>query len=588
MNHTAFDIPGHTVVRKLGEGGVGTVYLATDNMLQRSVAVKVLKSGVLLEEESMQRFQSEAITLARLRHPNITMLYNLMLNGGRWYMIMEYVEGETLEALLKTHGALPAQQVLLFAIQALDGLQHAHTKGVIHRDLKPSNLMLSVEGEIKIMDFGIARISGVSRLTRVGQAVGTPHYMSPEQVRGQEGNHASDIYSFGIVLYELLTGVTPFDSQSEYEIMHAHTSRRPVPPISLNPDIPETLNNAIIKALSKNPSQRFESAYEFKQCLQEINEQIKGGYSAKKPLLPNSFNFKLPSKLKLSQIPASLKSFKLPATLKSFKLKNWKFPVNIDRQYIVGLSFLILSFVIALIVIIYYSNPSEPIKETLIVQNTKIEVDPDTDMDKLMRQEPVITQQNIPTNIVIQENKEPSQIKPAEKEKKETKPAIPTEKENKTTAKVDNTKKPEVKNEKTVQKTTKPAVDTKKEKVTPAAKSETATLEKIVVIPRGTNVDLIMDNSFDYASGRDRSRITLTVASSIEQSGVTVIAAGAKAYAYLRKSRRTRSLEFEMLEVESVTGQKLKSMRTIYKSSTIQQGAKFKMTLDYNRLILKK
>ncbi|MDR2148784.1 MAG: serine/threonine protein kinase, partial [Tannerella sp.] len=249
-----FTIPNHTIVRKIGEGGMGTVFLATDDMLQREVAIKVLKRANALDDSNMERFRSEAVILAKLRNPNITMLYNLVQSQGRWCMIMEFVDGETLETLLKRLGTIPVGQVLQIASQTLNGLEHAHRKGVIHRDLKPSNLMISSDGELKIMDFGIARISGNSRFTRVGQAVGTPQYMSPEQIQGQEGGYASDIYSLGIVLYELLTGVTPFAYENEFQIMQAHTNRKPVPPIALNSAIPESLNDAILKSLAKEPS----------------------------------------------------------------------------------------------------------------------------------------------------------------------------------------------------------------------------------------------------------------------------------------------------------------------------------------------
>ena len=600
MNYNAIEIPGHSINYKIGEGGVGTVYLATDDMLQRHVAVKVLKSGISFEEENMKRFQSEAVTLARLRHPNITMLYNLIQNRGCWYMIMEYVDGETLESLIKRHGPLPVNQVLSIAAQTLEGLQHAHIKGVIHRDLKPSNLMLSVEGEMKIMDFGIARIAGGSRLTKVGQAVGTPHYMSPEQVRGQEGNHASDIYSFGIVLYELLTGVTPFDSESEYEIMHAHTSRRPVPPISLNPDIPETLNSAIMKALSKNPSQRFGSTNEFKQCLQQISEQIAAGYTERKPFNSISSRWKIPVKLTFPTASSVFKLLKIP--------EKWKLPVNIDRQYVVGISFLTISLMTAIIVLIYYSEKesTELTKEKVVVnQYPVIEVEPDTDMGEIMRQSQTNTgqtylQQDFSDIKVVDDKKDPIMNTPPVQDKKteKAKPAAPSEKNKKTppnTEKNTKEKKPEQDPEKEppAQKTKEetpvivPVEETPKT-VTPEKTSTKTSLDKSVVVPRGTRVDLIIDSSYEYGTTNDKMRVSLSVASPIERSGVTIIAAGAKAYALLHKNNRLRSLELEMVEVESITGQKLLSLHTTYKVISIRQGDNFRMTLDYNRLEAKK
>jgi Serine/threonine protein kinase len=596
MNYNAIDIPGHSVVHKIGEGGVGTVYLATDDMLQRHVAVKVLKSGISLEEENMKRFQSEAVTLARLRHPNITMLYNLVQNRGCWYMIMEYVDGETLESLLKKHGSLHVTQVLPIALQTLEGLQHAHAKGVIHRDIKPSNLMLSVEGEVKIMDFGIARISGGSRLTKVGQAVGTPHYMSPEQVRGQEGNHASDIYSFGIVLYELLTGVTPFDSESEYEIMHAHTSRKPIPPSALNNEIPEALNNAIMKALSKNPLQRFESVSEFKQCLQQISEQVAAGSTVTKPVTRISLPWKLPAKISLPKISSAFKALKMP--------ENWKLPAGIDRQYVLGISFLAISLITAIILVFYYSGPeSNELANEVYTENNLpvIEVEPDTDMGKIMHQSQAYTgqtepAQNFPDNLASDKNKDPIKNTPPVQDKKtdKSKPASTTETKKNTPAKTDKDTK-EKKQEQDATKeppeqkkpVEKPVVTPPEEKpviVTTEKASTSAALDKSVVVPRGTKVDLIMDGAYDYESTKDKSRVTLTVAEPVMRSGVIIIAAGAKASAILHKNNRLRSLEIELVDVESVTGKKLPSLRTTYKAATIQPGTKFKMTLDYSRL----
>ena len=595
MNYITIDIPGHSIVHKIGEGGVGTVYLATDDMLQRHVAVKALKSGISLEEENMKRFQSEAVTLARLRHPNITMLYNLVKNRGCWYMIMEYVDGETLESLLKKHGSLQVSQVLQIALQTLDGLQHAHTRGVIHRDLKPSNLMLSVEGEVKIMDFGIARISGGSRMTKIGQAVGTPQYMSPEQVRGQEGNHSSDIYSFGIVLYELLTGVTPFDSDSEYEIMHAHTSRKPVPPIALNNDIPEALNNAIMKALSKNPLQRFESVSEFKQYLQHINEQLATGNTKKKPLTRISLPWKLPTNITVPKISSV---FKLLKTLAS-----WKLPVNIDRQYVIGIGFLTISLITATILVFYYSAPEshELTNEVNVENNPVIEVEPDTDMGKIMQQSRAYTGQTepiqvFPDNIATDKKKDPIKNAPPVQDKKtdKAKPATPAETNKKTPAKTEK----DTKEKKQEQDSAKEQPEQKKPEekpvvtpatdnptvVTPEKSSANVPLSKSVVIPRGTKVDLIMDGAYDYESAKDKSRVTLTVTEPVVRSGVTIIAAGAKANAILHKNNRLRSLELELVDVESVTGKKLSSLRTTAKAAIIQPGTKFKMTLDYNRL----
>ena len=539
MNPNTFDIPGHTIIRKIGEGGMGAVYLAVDDMLQRQVAVKVLKSSVAPGEDTALRFQSEAITLAKLRHPNITMLYNLVQTNGHRCMIMEYVEGETLESMLKSRGTLPVKQVLAIAIRTLEGLQHAHSKDVVHRDLKPSNLMLSPEGEVKIMDFGIARIAGGLRLTRVGQAVGTPQYMSPEQVKGQEGNPASDLYSLGIVLYELLTGTTPYTSDSEFEIMQAHTNRKPVPPASLNPDIPGALNNAILKALEKDPSHRFDSADEFKQRLLQIDEQMVAGTPQWQP-----FSFR------------------------------WKLPAKIDRQYRIGIGFLAASLLAGGLVL---WNPgrkapeSPPDQLTLLNTNPGLEIAPDMDMGSIMQRqfhaEPVAPPQHLPVSLPATP---PVSAQPKEKAKtpeQAPKPEPPVQEPQKNTS--------------MSSQETKPAVETSPQ---PADIPSGKTIEKSVVIPRGTRVDLILDHSYEYNTAPDEARVTLSVAEAIERSGIIIISARAKAYAKLSKNTRKEELELEIFEVESVTGQRLQSLKTSYKAAAFRQGERFKLLLEYNRV----
>lgn len=252
----------------LGEGGIGQVHAAYDTVLQREVAMKSLRPEMLSDTNFADRFRAEATSLARLNHPNITTLYSLIPDGKNLYMVMELVRGHTLDDILaKRNAPLDVRESLAIIAQAADGLAYAHSMGVIHRDIKPSNLMVAENGVLKIMDFGIARVRGSQRLTRSGSIVGTLAYMAPEQLRGEEGDEACDLYSLAIVLYEMLTGAPPFSANSEYDLMQAQINQKPDRLISRVPGLDAKVEAAIMKALSKKPAQRFPSTRAFSDAL---------------------------------------------------------------------------------------------------------------------------------------------------------------------------------------------------------------------------------------------------------------------------------------------------------------------------------
>jgi eukaryotic-like serine/threonine-protein kinase len=252
----------------LGEGGIGQVYDAFDTVLEREVAIKSLRPELLHDNSFVERFRGEATSLARLNHPNITTLYSLLPEAGNLYMVMEHVHGDTLDNLLaKRNAALSVTESLAIIAQAADGLDYAHSMGVIHRDIKPANLMITEGGVLKIMDFGIARVRGSQRLTRDGSIVGTLAYMSPEQLRGREGNERSDLYSLAIVLYELLSGSVPFAAESDYELMQAHIHTRALRLYTRVPGVDARVDAALMQALAKQPEQRFSSVRAFSDAL---------------------------------------------------------------------------------------------------------------------------------------------------------------------------------------------------------------------------------------------------------------------------------------------------------------------------------
>jgi hypothetical protein len=252
----------YRVLDKIGRGGMGTVYKAVDETLHREVAIKVLNAE-LNDPEVAKRFRSEAITVARLSHPGIATIYELFEHGSEWLMVMEFVRGETLENMIARMGPLSAQRSAEFCMQALAALAHAHSMGVVHRDLKPANLMVTENGTIKVMDFGIARVSGGEHLTNAGFMMGTPSYMAPEQVRGGDIDARTDLYSMGVVFYRLCTAKLPFKGDTAFAIVQSQVNDTPTPVSTVRPDLPTWVEEVITRSLAKAPTDRFQSAAEF-------------------------------------------------------------------------------------------------------------------------------------------------------------------------------------------------------------------------------------------------------------------------------------------------------------------------------------
>jgi eukaryotic-like serine/threonine-protein kinase len=262
----------YRVLSRLGSGGMADVYLAEDTQLGRKVALKLLYRRFAEDSEFVERFRREASSAAGLQHPNIVGIFDRGEWDGTYYIAMEYLEGRTLKQLIREHGAMPPDLATDITIQVLRAARFAHKRGVVHRDIKPHNVILDEEGRAKVTDFGIAR-AGASDMTETGSIMGTAQYLSPEQAQGQPVSPRSDLYSIGVMLYELLTGRVPFDAESPVAIAVRHVSDRPVPPAELNPAIPPALEAVVMKALEKDPARRFADADDFIAALEAARAQ---------------------------------------------------------------------------------------------------------------------------------------------------------------------------------------------------------------------------------------------------------------------------------------------------------------------------
>jgi serine/threonine-protein kinase len=259
----------YRIVRKLGSGGMADVYLAEDQELGRRVAIKILDGRHANDDQFIERFRREAKNAAALNHPNIVSIYDRGEAEDTYYIAMEYLDGRTLKELIVGHGQAPVRVAVEYARQILSALRFAHRHGIVHRDIKPHNVLVDREGRVKVTDFGIAR-AGTSQMTETGSIVGTAQYLSPEQARGGEVDQRSDLYSLGVVLYELLTGKTPFEGDTPVEIAMKHLSATPQTPSELRSDIPPELDMVILRALAKDPDDRYQSADEMEGDLDRV------------------------------------------------------------------------------------------------------------------------------------------------------------------------------------------------------------------------------------------------------------------------------------------------------------------------------
>jgi eukaryotic-like serine/threonine-protein kinase len=272
----------YEIIDVLGAGGMGKVYKVRNIISDRVEAMKVLLPNLASDADLADRFMREIKVQASLQHPNIAALHTALRVNNQLLMLIEFVEGSTLEAVLR-QGAVPVPKAIDYIQQVLQALSYAHSHGVIHRDIKPANMMLTPAGVVKLMDFGIAKLSEDRRLTQTGRTVGSLYYMSPEQIQGAiDLDPRADLYSLGVSLYEMVTRTRPFQGDSDYSIMAAHLNSQPVPPIEVDPALPPALNDIILMAIAKDPAHRFQTAEAFRKALQSVEGQFKSAGSITK------------------------------------------------------------------------------------------------------------------------------------------------------------------------------------------------------------------------------------------------------------------------------------------------------------------
>ena len=259
--------------RLVGIGGMAMVFEADDLLKKTTVAVKILKEEFAADEVSVQRFINESKAVLMLSHPNIVKIFDVSVKGEYKYIVMEYIDGITLKAYMQRKGALSVKETIAYSIQILRALEHAHLGGVVHRDIKPQNIMLLRSGQIKVTDFGIAKLPDAKTLTATDKAIGTVYYISPEQAAGEKGiDRRADLYSVGVMMYEMITGKLPFDGENPVSIALKQISEEPKPPHELNPNIPEGLEQIILFAMEKDKDKRFQTATQMIDLLKRVRE----------------------------------------------------------------------------------------------------------------------------------------------------------------------------------------------------------------------------------------------------------------------------------------------------------------------------
>ena len=270
----------YEIIEKIGNGGMATVYKAKCLVLKRYVAVKVLRDEFTTDEEFIKRFNVEAQAVASLTHPNIVSVYDVGHDGDLYYIVMELVKGKTLKDIIVEDKVLGWKWSVKIAIQIASALEVAHKNNIVHRDIKPHNIIITEDGVAKVTDFGIAKAVSNSTITAFGATIGSVHYFSPEHAKGGITDAKSDLYSLGVVLYEMVTGKVPFDADTPVSVALMHMQQEPLPPSDINPNVPQSVSQIIMKAMQKDPALRYNSATEMKASLEAVLKNPDAGVAS--------------------------------------------------------------------------------------------------------------------------------------------------------------------------------------------------------------------------------------------------------------------------------------------------------------------
>ena len=345
----------YKIIKSIGEGGMANVYLAFDTILEREVAVKILRGDLSDDEKFIRRFQREANSASSLRHPNIVEMYDVGEDDGKYFIVMEYVDGKTLKGLIKKRGPLNLSESIDIMLQLTSGIACAHDSYIIHRDIKPQNVMILEDGRVKITDFGIAMALNNNELTQTNSVMGSVHYLPPEQASGSGSTIKSDIYSLGILMFELLTGKVPFKGENAVEIAIKHMKNQIPSVCKINSSIPQSVENIILKACAKNPKNRYESAGEMYEDLKTCLD------------VSRTDEARLVYKHKEHDVEENKKSNKSESKNKNEKNNEEKFDKNINMALkIVGIVCVSI-VIIGLVFILIFSADNK--KEVKVPQN---------------------------------------------------------------------------------------------------------------------------------------------------------------------------------------------------------------------------